>query len=133
MPSKRKKTDQPTPDKTAPVDNVEQIISTHYANTGGARRYLIFGVVIFLIAIGVLWIWALKIKITNASWKRTTDGQLIQSTAKNWEQIFTDTKNAQDAKQKVKQQLKNILEQLSTTSTTSTATPGATSTSSTIN
>ena len=128
MPSKRKKTKKQNENQNAPVDNVNEIISTNYGSALTARKYLILGVVFFLIVIGFLWAWALKIKIGNASFKRSSDGVLIESTSKNWEKIFAETKNAEDAKLKIRQQVKNLLNQISAASTSTASSPTSTAT-----
>lgn len=84
------------------------------------------GVVIFAIVIVGLWGWAIKIKFSSINWAQTPEAQMANSQQKDWNQIFADEKDKiilEDAKNKLKTIINDVI---SSASSTSTSTPTTT-------
>ncbi len=103
-----------------------------------AKKWLWILVSAFTIIIVVLWGWATKISLASFSWNKTPEKQLIDTGKEEWRAIFDD-EGARLKNEKLKLQLKNIVNQIVTeansanTTTSTTIINATTSTPNNIN
>ncbi|MFA5062340.1 MAG: hypothetical protein WC526_04300 [Patescibacteria group bacterium] len=79
------------------------------------------GVIIFAIIIVGLWGWAIKIKFSSINWAQTPEAQMVGTQQKDWNQIFADEKDKiilEDAKNKLKTIINDVISSASSTPTT---------------
>ena len=85
--------------------------------TNQRERWMWLGVISLSLIIISLWGYALFISAKNVNLRRTSEGQLIENTKKNWDTIFIETKTEAKKKQSLKQ-IKQLLGQLAASPTT---------------
>ncbi len=111
----------------ADLDSYERFVQ----HNRSARRYLWIGVISFMVIIGVLWGWSLKLQISSFRWSGTPEQKLIAENQKNWQNAFAprnQTTSTISAQEKIKQALTLIVENAATTTTTASSTATATTT-----
>lgn len=95
-----------------------------------AKRWLWIWVSFFTIMIVVLWGWATKISLSSFSWSKTPEKQIIDSRQDDWDILFNNERD-RIKNERIKIQLKNVLNKIvteATTTTTPTTTISATTT-----
>lgn len=95
-----------------------------------ARRWLWIWVSLFSILIIGLWGWAAKINLSSFSWHKTPEKQLLDNRQNDWDRLF-NTETDRIKNERLKNQMKTVLNKIiaeSTSSTISTTTTVSTST-----
>lgn len=103
------------------------------AHNRSAKRYLWVGVISFMIIIGVLWGWSLKLQISSFRWTGSPEQELIEANQKNWQNAFAprnQTTSTPSPQEKIKEALALIVANSNSTTTASSTptTPNSTTT-----
>ena len=133
MPPK-KKTAQ-TKKRAAAEKSIDQDLRNYdqlLRKQAGAKRWLYLGVASFMIIIGALWGWSLKLQIGAYRYEGSEEQLLIEENKKNWDLAFkaapTDPIADENPQEKIKETIALIMEGVSSTKNFSTSTVVTTST-----
>jgi len=86
-----------------------------------AKRWLWTGIAIITIFMVVIWFLSIKLQIENYDKLQNNNDSLIEKTQENWDKIFEETKEKENLKQTIKNQIENILTKIEQASTSATS------------
>lgn len=84
-----------------------------------AKKWLWIWVSTFTIIIVALWGWATKISLSSFNWNKTPEKKLVENSKTEWNTLFND-ENTRIKNEKLKLQLKNLVNQIITEANSST-------------
>ncbi len=109
--------------------NQSKLNQSNFAPETVAKRWLWIGVTSLAAIIFIFWIWSFTSRLSELSWGNTPEQQLLAKNKSNWDSIFSETKQSEEAISRTKKELKEIIGQLLTANATTT--PSASTTAST--
>ncbi|MFA7653753.1 MAG: hypothetical protein WCX97_01785 [Candidatus Magasanikbacteria bacterium] len=103
------------------ISNDTKQLLSHYAQYRAhesARRLMWISIIMFALVIVALWGWAMRFRIANISSQSQPTTSLMSDAKKNWNEIFTETKQKEEMKKEIIKLLSQLTIPTSTPATT---------------